>query len=265
MIETTNVGKGANENPIMTQPYVVSDSKVQATPPGLSNFATLDFYKVATQQGFARSFLFRIEEISNVKLGQALIYATTGKIPDRKINTTTVEYQSYDFRVPMAADYPDKGNWTMTFYCDKNYFLRSTLENWSKSLYNPDTFTAATNLGNYDIQMVLLEPTSGELKKIRRYKLVGCIPTLVSTPTYNVTRSGEIVTVNVTVAFQYIETEDIQSRSRPETLIDKINKFTKGVKNVTSGVKQITSAVNSVATASRTLRTTSRELRNIRR
>lgn len=226
--------------------------------PGLNSFTTSDFYKVALQQGLARSFLFRIESISNVKLGQTLIYATTGKIPDRKINTTTVEYQSYDFRVPMTADYPDKGNWTMTFYCDKNYFLRSILENWSKSIYDPDTFTATTNLGNYDIQMVLLESTSSELKKIKRYKLIGCIPTLISTPTYNVTKSGEIVTVNVTIAFQYIETEDIQSKSRPENLIDKINKFTKGVRNVTSGVKQITTAVNNVAT-------TARALRNIRR
>lgn len=254
MIDTTDTSKP-------TSPVLLPAFKEEGTDrsvPKLEGFSLSNFYQVALQEGLARSFLFRVKSISNVDLGHTLLYAISGKIPDRKINTTTVNYQSYSFRVPMAADYPDKENWSLKFYCDKNYYLRATLEAWSRNIYNPNTFISKTNQGDYDIEIVLLEPVSDQLIERRSYKLIGCIPTVISTPEYNTTRSGEIVTVNTTIAFQYVEVKNILTAKRPETLIDKINKFTKGVKNVTSGVKQITTAVNNVAT-------TARALRNIRR
>lgn len=254
-----------NEPPFRTvlQPFKVSGKETKAPP--LQGFSLSNFYQVARQEGFARSFLFRVKSISNVDLGHTLLYAISAKIPDRKINTTTINYQSYSFRVPMAADYPDKENWSLKFYCDANYYLRSTLEDWSKSLYNPNTFKSTATLNEFNIELVLLQPTSNQLVERQIYKLIGCIPVLINTPDYNTTRSGDIVTVNTTIAFQYVESNVIPMTKQPESLIDKINKFTKGVKNVTSGVKQITSAVNNVAGVSRTLRTTARELRNIRR
>jgi hypothetical protein len=242
------------DEPVQLKPFIVSESKVGGQAPGLKNLSLTQFYNVALRDGFARGYLFRVKNITNVNLGDTIIYATSGKIPDRRVNIATVNYQSYNFRVPMNAEYPDKENWSLNFYCDGKYYIRSVLEDWSKSIYNPDTFTAKRDFSSYNLEMVLLKPDETSLKEIRTYKLIGCIPTLVSTPQYNVRTSGEIVTVNVTMAFQYIEAADVLSKAEPAGLIDKINKFTKSVKNVTGQVKQITSAVNNVATATRTLR-----------
>jgi hypothetical protein len=261
----------SNDNPIMMEPFKIGIPKEtpagskEKTAPGLQSYSFLQFYNVALREGFARSYLFRVKNISNVPLGDALIYVTSGKIPDRKINTATVNYQSYSFRVPMNADYPDKENWQLNFYCDKNYFIRGILEEWSKNIYNPDTFSTKKEFTAYDLEMVLLEPTETELKEKRIYRLIGCIPTLISTPQYNIKTSGEIMTVNASLAFQYVETADVKTAAKPLTFIDKINKFAKGVKNITGQVKEITGAVNSVATATTTLRTATRTLRNNRR
>lgn len=231
----------------------MADTATFVTAPGantgLKDYTLNQFYDVAKRDGFARGFLFRITNIRNVNLGDSLIYATAGKIPDRKINTATVNHRSYTFRVPMNAEYPDSQGWAVKFYSDSKNHIRNVLEDWSESYYSVTNLTSNSNINFNDLEMVLLNVTENGLEPVATYKLIGCYPTLISNSGYSTTNSGEIVTVTATLAFQYVTIAYNAANVKEESLIDKINNITKKIKGVTSTIKQVTSTVSNVSQA----------------
>jgi hypothetical protein len=242
----------SNKTPIVMRAFNVAENK------GLVDYSLNRFYDVAKRDGFARGYLFRITNISNVPLGDSLIYATAGKIPDRKINTATVNHRSYTFRVPMNAEFPDSQGWSVKFYSDSKNHIRNILEDWSNSYYSVTNFTSNTNINYHDLEMVLLSVTENGLEPVATYRLIGCYPTLISNSSYSTTNSGEIVTVTATLAFQYVAITYNAANAKEESLIDKINNITKKIKGVTSTIKQVTGTVSNVSQAVR-------NLKNIRR
>lgn len=174
------------------------------------------FYNTATRRGLARNNLYRIKSIGEIfdatDNADLLIYAKDGILPSRAIDTQTVKFKSFDFVVPMAAKYPENTSWNITFYCDKSYVLRGLLESWSRYTFDEHQHVQTQSFNLTDIDIVLLDnsdPSSEnrELKEIKTYKLVGTFPVNVGALQYNYGSSGEFVTQQVSIAFQYVITE----------------------------------------------------------
>jgi hypothetical protein len=190
-----------------------------------------DFYKTVTKRGFARTNLFRIKSISRKGATSSSIYEPTdgsdnlflytqdGTIPSRNISTTTVDFKSFKYTVPMVASYPESSNWAVTFYCDRNYKLRNVFEKWSVDTF--DEHTSLSNIPNWwdcNIELDLLV-NSGPLFKgeqsltapypIRKYMLMGAFLQSVGAMTYETKSGGDIVKQTAIIGFQYITSEDI--------------------------------------------------------
>jgi len=226
----------------------------------------IDFYKTATSKGFARANLFRVkqitnqvfDEVSNDTTANLYLYVQEGTIPARNISTATVDFKSFKFNIPMAANYPDSGGgWTVTFFCDKEYILREVLENWSVGTFDEHSGVAALpNWWDCDVVLSVLDNSSTSqnslvgsvlnilgiggatsapggqdyLQEIRTYTLKGAFPTAISSIGYKMADGGTIATASVNVAFQYVISENLNSGGSSNT--NELNLLTNVVQQV---------------------------------
>jgi hypothetical protein len=183
-----------------------------------------DFYKTATRYSFARNNLLRLQNISGdtkdnkpifpIKTGNVdfYIYLRTGSIPSRKINTATVNWKSFQFHVPLEAEYPESTSFPVTFYCDKYYIMRDIFERWSDATYNEHTFSTNTNFYDCNVQLDLLDNSDPnvsitEMKTVKKYTLYGCFPNNIGQLSYDTSSSGEVVSQSANLTFQYLTSE----------------------------------------------------------
>lgn len=209
-------------------------------PPRIG-YGIQDFYSTALTYGLARNNAFRIESITsqtnepsgplqlftgpqtpgqlfNSANDDLLIFTRDGSLPSRRISTGKVFFKSFEFNVPLDASYPENTSWRVSFYCDKGYILRKLLELWSVGTFDEHTQAGGPVWTTCDIELKLInyyskESTSAETQDDpsnmpgRRFKLVGCYPVNIGQISYDNTNSGSIVTMDATLAFQYIITD----------------------------------------------------------
>jgi len=187
-----------------------------------------DFYKTATSRGFARTNLFRINSISRgrediykpdggttgTKKGDNLfLYTQSGVIPSRLITTTSVDFKTFKYTVPMVAQYPESASWAVTFYCDRDYILRNVFEKWSVDTF--DEHTSLSNKPNWwdcNIELHLLSNSSSNKDNapiLRKYNLIGVFLQNTGTIEYSLGAAGDIAKIQATLGFQYITSEDL--------------------------------------------------------
>ena len=128
----------------------------------MSQYGIKDFYTAAQRYGLARNNVFRVKTITDGVFldgeDTALyVYAKEGSIPSRQIATGNVSYKSFNFVVPLEAKYPENTAWTLTFYSDQDYIIRSLLEKWSKNTFNEHGHTSTLNFTQCDLELVLLD------------------------------------------------------------------------------------------------------------
>jgi len=178
------------------------------------------FYNTATRRGLARNNLYRIKSIGEIfsatDNADLLIYAKDGIVPSRAIDTAKVSFKDFDFVVPTAAKYPENSSWSVNFYCDKSYVLRNLLESWSQTTFEEHQHIQELPFVLCDIDIVLLDnsnidPNERKLKEIKTYKLVGTFPVNLGALQYSTGNAGEFVTQQVTIAFQYVITEQSET------------------------------------------------------
>lgn len=181
-------------------------------------YGIADFYNTITNRGLARSNMFRIKSIGNVfgvDDSDLLIYAQGGSIPSRQISSSVVSFKTFDYIVPMTANYPENGSWSVTFYCDSAYKLRDILETWSRA-----TFDEHKNISiqkEVDVELVVLENSFSNARggsshsapiEQKSYTLKNCFPANIGSTSYTVGNAGEFATIPVNIAFQYVISEN---------------------------------------------------------
>lgn len=187
-----------------------------------------DFYKTATSRGFARTNLFRINSISRssediyrpdggtpgTKKGDNLfLYAQNGTIPSRTISTTSVDFKSFKYTIPMVAQYTESSSWAVTFYCDRDYIIRNVLEKWSVDTF--DEHTSLSNKPNWwdcNIELHLLNnsgPNKDTTSVLRKYNLIGAFLQNVGAIEYATAAGGDIARVQATIGYQYVTSQDL--------------------------------------------------------
>lgn len=195
-----------------------------------TGYGITEFYNIITNRGLARNNVFRIKSIGGifgVEDSDLLIYVQGGSIPSRQISSSIVSFKTFDYIVPMTANYPENASWPVTFYCDSAYRLRDILETWSRSTFDEHKNISILE-GLVDIELVLIEnsfinsnplpkqqpvpavdpKTNGTPKEIRKYTLKGCFLQSVGSTSYSVGNGGEFATVPINIAFQYVISEN---------------------------------------------------------
>jgi len=73
-----------------------------------TGYGIANFYNTVLLRGLARNNIFRIKSIGGifgVEDSDLLIYAQGGSIPSRQISSSIVSFKTFDYIVPMRANY----------------------------------------------------------------------------------------------------------------------------------------------------------------
>jgi hypothetical protein len=166
-----------------------------------------NFYQVARERDFARKFQFRVTQLGALNSGFSpsdLIYAETAALPGRQINNIQVPYMGINFNVPGVASYPGSAGYKITFRCDKDYHLRSKIE---QNLFR--TFDEAMSGGEYSVpglnSVVSLTLTNKKNEGIRTYTLYGAYIQGIDDEMFDIKDTGNVVSLNCTIAYQWWE------------------------------------------------------------
>jgi len=165
-----------------------------------------NFFEAALSKDFARTNLFRVLYISSgasdiVFDREELVYITTTSLPDREIKNVQVPFMGLQFNVPGTASYPGSNAWNVTFRMPQDLSIRKKLELWTRATFDDATSTGAYNLR--DLGQIGIALMGKDGTPIRVYNLMGAYCTKVGTYNLDVTAAGEIVTQQVTLAYQF--------------------------------------------------------------
>jgi hypothetical protein len=169
-----------------------------------NNQTIAKFYSNIQSKDFARQFQFRVvSPFANTNFNaDNLIYLETANLPGRSITNVQVPFMGLQFNVPGTATYPGSDAWSVTFRCDQNYDIRSTLENATFLTFDDGASTGNFNTARNSSRIVL-ELLGKDMSVVRTYTLFGAYVVSVGDIAYNVGDSGAIVTVPATIAYQY--------------------------------------------------------------
>jgi hypothetical protein len=164
-----------------------------------------NFYNAAILNDFARQNLFRVVSLGGTKFSiNELMYITTTTLPGRAINNIQVPFMGLQFNVPGTAQYPNSNAWNVTFRIPQNLSVRRKFEDWTKIVFNDETSTGAYNIPSKDSSNQIIITLIDKIgNPIRTYTLYGAYCLNTGDMTLDITTAGEIVTQQVTLAYQY--------------------------------------------------------------
>ena len=178
-----------------------------------------DFYRVAQERDFSRDFHFRVLSIdagdsAGVSFDEDdLVYVRSASLPGRTIQNKQAQYMGMNFNIPGSVTYPGSEGWALEFYSDQAARLRAIFESWSF-----DIFDDASSTGNYNTpsqnSVINLLQLDAQLEGVAEYKLYGCYLTDLGEVGYTPSAgSGEPMTFNATMAYQYWRREKSSAKS----------------------------------------------------
>ncbi len=170
-----------------------------------------DFYKVAQTKDFSRNYQFRVLDVSNkgasIFTEDQLVYATTAKIPGKKIKPVPVPYSGFNFNIPGPVEYNETTGYQITFYLDAQSSARIAMENWVQETFDENTSTGDQTLHNDST--ITLAQLDGEFEVIRTYKLFGVFPIEAGDIAYTIgAADGTIISFNATFAYQFFKRDN---------------------------------------------------------
>ena len=135
---------------------------------------------------------------------EELLYVTTTTLPGRSITNISVPFMGLTFNVPGTATYPNSGAWNVTFRVPQNLSIRRKFEQWTREIFNDIDSSGNYNIPSADltnqITMVLLDKRGTPL---RTYTLFGAYCQSVGEINLDITSTGDIITQQATLAYQY--------------------------------------------------------------
>lgn len=165
------------------------------------------FYAQATQRDFSRDFQMRVIDIgSGILTENDNVFITTANLPGYAITNQDTPFMGLIFHVPGSATFPGSEAWAVTFRADQSLNIRQRIVNWQKSIF--DAFPGPTqSVGDYapkgeqSLVKLIIHDRNGA--QVRGIQLVGAWPTTIGDMAYDQTGNGAIVTIPVTLAYQW--------------------------------------------------------------
>ena len=163
-----------------------------------------DYFRVMQERDFLRNHQYRVTGFiyEGFILGQdSLVYLKTAEVPTRTVNSVAVPFMGLNFSVPGTAQYA--GTMALTFYCDQPQIIRDTFERMSFATFdNRQSGGAYTVNAANSLTFITYNNFSPETVTTQ-YNLVGIYPTEVGALTMDTTGTGEALSFQVTLAYQY--------------------------------------------------------------
>lgn len=175
------------------------------------------FYRQAYNRDFSRDFQMRVVSIGpGVLFMEDNVFITSSTLPGYQINNQAVPFMGLQFNVPGSGSFPGSDAWAVTFRCDQGLAIRQRLIDWQSSIFNAfvrSNNPRAESTGAYGpkdkdtvAQLTIFNRDGAEVRGIQ---LVGCYPVTVGEIAYDSTANGNVVTMPVTLAYQWWERADL--------------------------------------------------------
>lgn len=167
------------------------------------------FYTQALQKDFSRDHQMRVINIGpgGFITKEDNVYITTAVLPGYNIANQAVPFMGLQFNVPGSGNFPGSDSWAVMFRCDSKLNIREKIIGWQKSVFNAFPDEATNSVGSYGPKGI---DTYADLavfdrngKTARAVKLIGCYPTSTGEISYDTTAAGGVVTMQVTLAYQW--------------------------------------------------------------
>lgn len=172
------------------------------------------FYREALAKDFSRDFQMRVVAMGpggGVITEKEGVYITAATLPGYSITNIPVPFMGLDFNVPGAGKFEGSSSWSVTFRADQQLNIRERLIAWQKSIFNSFP-TEGEGTGQYGpkstdtyAKLVVFDRSGSAARAI---KLMGVYPVSVAPMSYNPTGNGDVVTFDVTLAYQWWMPED---------------------------------------------------------
>jgi hypothetical protein len=140
------------------------------------------------------------------------VYITTTVLPGYAIANQAVPFMGLQFNVPGGGSFPGSDAWAVTFRCDAQLNIREKLIGWQKSVFNAFPNDASNSVGAYGpkgtdtvAKLVILNRDGATARGVQ---LIGVYPVTVGDINYDATANGNVVTMPVTLAYQYWVSDD---------------------------------------------------------
>ena len=178
-----------------------------STPIG--NMGIGGFYAQAIQKDFSRDHQMRVVHIGpgGFITEKDNVYITTAVLPGYAIANQAVPFMGLQFNVPGSGNFPGSDAWNVTFRCDAQLNVREKILGWQKSIFNAFPDENQNSVGSYGPKgsdtYVDLAVFNRDGKTVRGVKLIGCYPTTIGEIAYDATANGNVVTMQVTLAYQW--------------------------------------------------------------
>lgn len=172
------------------------------------------FYNQALTKDFSRDFQMRVVDIGpgNILGKEDNVYITTTVLPGYAIANQAVPFMGLQFNVPGGGSFPGSDAWAVTFRCDAQLNIREKIIGWQKSVFNAFPNDASNSVGAYGpkgtdtvAKLVILNRDGATARGVQ---LIGVYPVTVGDINYDATANGNVVTMPVTLAYQYWVSDD---------------------------------------------------------
>lgn len=167
------------------------------------------FYRQALAKDFSRDHQMRVLAIgpNGFITKEDNVYITTATLPGYNIANQAVPFMGLQFNVPGSANFPGSDAWAVTFRCDAQLNIREKVLGWQKSVFNAFPDEASNSVGAYSPKgaetYADLAVFDRDGQTVRGCRLIGCYPTALGEISYDATAAGNIVTMQVTLAYQW--------------------------------------------------------------
>lgn len=168
-----------------------------------------NFYAQATQKDFSRNFQMRVIDLGGILNQNDNVFITTAALPGYAVTNVTTPFMGLVFNIPGSATFPGSESWAVTFRCDQQLNIRQKLVNWQTTIFNAFPNSAGQSTGNYapkgieSVAKLVIHDRDGQA--IRAIQLIGVWPVNIGNIDYDQTGAGEVVTLPVTLAYQWWE------------------------------------------------------------
>jgi hypothetical protein len=172
------------------------------------SFSPIDEYIANTEEGFARSYLFRVyltfpSSIHN-NMTRTSCYAKATNLPDVATEEISSYFMGLQNKMSSVRRYPD---WQLTMYVDKSTSLLEDFYRWNALCHNIEN----NHYGKPSDYMVrsggsqvvhLLDSKRPDNKPVMIYKFIGAWPKAITNVTLEY-ESNQYLTMDINLSYQY--------------------------------------------------------------
>ena len=173
-----------------------------------------EFYQEAQTRGFQRDFQLRLIDWSvlndtgdgegNIMDEEDFVLLKTATLPQMETTINPAPFMGLEFNVPGTTKFPGSKAWNVEFYMTqsknlRNIFIATLLNNFNFE----DTSTGNMKLPGINSDTIQLALINDNMERITQYRLHGAFITSVGDVTFDLTASGAVQKIPVTIAYQY--------------------------------------------------------------